>query len=276
MNFLAALISSFLITSIFTLSTTSVFNSTLLNPNYLKKQAEKTHLYDDLAQTLPAQLSGMTGGDEKQNAKDAEKIRQALTTVLTPNYLQTKLGGFLDDAHAHYTQNGPAPEINLQDFAKQAQAAGIQIPEDQFTKPFTIPDHIDSQIKLNFQREQKVRYGSYAATVILLFLLFLICVKTHSYWKLASVFFVSALLQLILYFAFSQGPIRLFEKIKPDNASSQALVAIAQKFVTSVTQDMSQKFGFVALAFLVVALIISGLSFVSAARHRLPVKQKTA
>jgi hypothetical protein len=276
MKFLAGLLSTLLIPLIFSAILGFTLSKTLLNAEYMSEKAKTSGLYTDIATIIPEQIAANSVRSE--DPKEKEKMNQLLTSVLTPGYLETKVDTFLKDFNNRYMGDGsaPIPEINLEELLVQARAQGVEVPEGDFQAKITIPTEQDAQIKAVFDKAKPAITGTVIGAVIAFLFLLLISIKIHSYWGIVWAFFVSALLQGLLFFVIKGSPVMLISYLEKSEASA-AFIPIVEKFLGSITEDISNQFGVWALVFAVATIITFGFSMVSLFRRReAPVKKSTA
>lgn len=268
MKFLSAVVASLLITVIFSAVMSFVFNRTLLNVDYLKAKADEVHLIEELKQKVPDMIASQSEGSAKEKAAQKAQVEKAIKSI----NLEGDINSYLSDLAKHYNAGGPNPELNLNDIAKQARSAGLEVPAD--VKPVSIPNQLDSQIKTVTATSQKTQTLSLVSAGILFLVLLLICLKEHSYGSMVYVCLMSALSFGVIAFLFKVEPTNFFKSFTPGDEAVQQFMPVIEKLVKSIAADLGQQFLWFTVGFGIATAVFAGFAIVSRTRRKSGVATK--
>lgn len=105
---------------------TFCLDRTVLNADYVTEQADKSGVYNDLAQSLPKQLAG--GGET------SPQMQAALERVVTPEFLQTNFDAYFHNLETAYRSNAAVPPLDLTAIIPQVEALGVQLTPQEKTQ----------------------------------------------------------------------------------------------------------------------------------------------
>ncbi len=93
-----------------------ILDGTLLNSKFLSQKAQVAGIYTDLAADLPQALAGSN-----------TDIKNVLSDVITPDYVQTKLDDYLASLEQHYRRGAEAPDLTLGDLGPAIEERGYEL-----------------------------------------------------------------------------------------------------------------------------------------------------
>jgi len=226
-----------------------VLSQTVFSPSYLHNELQHAHAYDRLASSINKQIVSSNQG----SAIPAGLLANQLQQVITPQLIQQKLDGTINQTKAYYDGNGPVPSIDLSPQANQLQATGLQLPQGtNLTKP------IEIKPLAKVKDAKKVITNTLLAVVIALIVLLAaivaIAVKRHSYKPLANIFISLAVtvglsgLSMLLVAPYTN---RWVTSVDSNNYTE-----LVRDLVHDITHDIGLRLSYIALASL--ALGIAG------------------
>ena len=117
-----------------TLATTILgfcLDQTILKPQFVTAQLDKSGVYNNLASGLSKQL--VSGGDNNADSSgNSDQVQAALERSLTPQFLQTNLDAYITNLLTSVKSGGAIPPLDLTGVIPQIQALGVQLtPADQ-------------------------------------------------------------------------------------------------------------------------------------------------
>ncbi|HSX14724.1 MAG TPA: hypothetical protein VLE72_02330 [Candidatus Saccharimonadales bacterium] len=97
-------------------------DSTILKADFVAAQADKSGVYDTLAQQLPKAIA--------DNQSDPT-LQAALTKVVTAQYLRTNIDQYLHALEQTYRQGGTVPTLDLSGIVLQVESLGVHLSAEQ-------------------------------------------------------------------------------------------------------------------------------------------------
>ncbi len=251
LKWLSHLLSSLLVASLCALIISTVLSQTLMSSHYLEGQLTKADAYNRLSVALSAQVV------QQSDAAANPLVATAVSKILTPDVLKQKINTAIDQLSLYYQGKGPAPSVDLSEFAPQVQAAGVPLPADnQLFQPIKLVP--DSGTNKTVAYPGKSFAGAHAAallsTIMLTLLLAAVSWQRRRYGALPGVaitvgVFVGA---LALILRSSVGALDHYIKF---STSSNAFAPLAHDLAKNITMDIGNRFGIIALICLVVGII---------------------
>ncbi|HSX43574.1 MAG TPA: hypothetical protein VLF59_05845 [Candidatus Saccharimonadales bacterium] len=233
---LASLLASSLVGIVLVLTLTQ----TVLNSHYLEQKLQTTNSYQRLSVALSDQLSKGIKGVSPDQAK------VVFAHILTPQVLQSKITGGLDQAQAYYQGDGPAPTIDLTDLATQAQAAGIPVPADSsIRKPITLGG--SQKTDSHATPIATIWWTSVLSTLLCAAGLILVCRRRGKWTALPNVLIASGVLLGIMALLLEIGA-HLVSDGAHFSSGSNAFSALGRDLGVLIAKDMAIRLGLWALA----------------------------
>lgn len=250
LSWLSRSVSSLLVLSLCGLVVSTVMNQTLMSKPYLEGQFSKADAYSRLSTALSKEVSQQAGVAGNPQAAGA------ISSVLTQAAIKQNVDTTLNKLTEYYQGKGPAPTIDLTQFAPQVQALGISLPGDSdLSRPVKLlPGSSTSRPAANPGRNLAVgRAALLVSSVLLTVVLLALSFARHKYTALPNVCIAVGILiaigALILHFA----PGAFNSRIKLDSTSN-AFTLLGRDIVTNILNDLARRFGFIAGGFLVVGI----------------------
>ncbi len=234
MGFISKILGSVLVLVISGVTLAFILSATLFNADYYKAKASELHLYSQLSLSIPSSLG-----------HDDPATQQALTNIVSSQYVQSKLNPFLDQLQQYYFNNGPAPTIDFSDLVAEAQRQGVTVPPNAaITKPvvFNDPTGIKQQLGwINFMKTWGLIIALALAAAIAL-----VNKGAHRFSALGKVLIVAGIWDAVIFLLLKLGP-GLVESLIKNNNQVGPLGPVMISFFSSVMRDISQDFMYVAI-----------------------------
>lgn len=219
----------------------TVLTQTVLSSEYIKGKLAATNSYSRLSVALTDQVS------QKVPAAENQQVRTTLGTILTPQVLQTKIDGVLDQSEAYYRGKGPLPVIDLTDLAAQARAAGIPIPEDSAIAT-SVPLQASERGKEYSQTFDSTRTATIVSAVALTAALLAVSWRRHKWVALPYVLIVVGVLVGIVAVAIYSVSEAVTRHITAD-ATASVFSLIGRDLVATIAADLVKNLGIIAVTF---------------------------
>lgn len=256
-SFLAPVATSLMLAACFNF----VMQQTVLNTDYIQKQIKEQQVAAELTKILPKVLAS-----QGEMEVDPQVMEQALSMVLSPEALDTKLSEAVSQLDAYLNSGADLPQLDLRDIAEQARANGIEIPEEVTDKPLVLPQDIGDHLRSAHTKSTLAQQYSLIGLIGVLLALFLVAVKTRTYKYLITVFVTSALVQLVLFIGLGFGRDMLLGMIS--DLEPKELAPLAERLATQLSSDMGTWFVRFGSVFAVISAVLIAFSVVSHFRHR--------
>jgi hypothetical protein len=224
----------------------TVLTQTVLSSEYVKGKLAATDSYGRLSVALTDEIS------QKVPVAENQQVRTKLETILTPQVLQTKIDGVLDQSESYYRGTGPLPVIDLTDLAAQAQAAGIPIPEDSAIAT-SVPLQASARGKEYSQTFDNTQTATIVGAVLLTAALLAVSWKRHKWvalpYVLIAVGVLIGLITVAIHFASGAAANHIAAEAK-----ANAFSLIGSDLLTAIATDLVRNFGIIAVVFGVVGI----------------------
>lgn len=244
LRFLAGLLTA----SLCSVIVATVLNQTILNSHYLENRITDIDGYNRLSSDISGEIAKQSG------LPNIPGTASALQGIISPDAMKQKVNGALDGLQSYYQGKGSAPTINLNDFASQAQAAGVPLghASDLF-QPVTLGPQSSgaNHPALNLGAIHAVTLLS---SVVLALVLGLLSWKWRRYVVLPNVLIsVGVIMGLIAVFAYVvQGSLSHYLTF---SSGSNVFAALARDLVQNIAQDLAHRFGIIAAVCFAVGII---------------------
>lgn len=262
-KFLAALLVSVLCGVIIT----TVMAQTLLNAHYIEGRLTAVNGYNRLSTALIQEVGQEAGvvNNPEVNAK--------LQTILTPAALKQKINTALNQLQEYYQGKAPAPTIDLNDLAAQAQAAGIPA---QQTTTLTQPIKLAGSSQTTQTKQvnvaktfDHVRLTTILTAVLLVVALLAISWERHRYGALPDVLMSVGVLMGLVALIFYLGTSLADHYIK-FSTTSNAFASLGHDLAENIARDLGRRFAIIAVACFAVGLITRILAARMRRKHTPP------
>ncbi len=262
MKILARLIALILASAVFSLASGYILSRTLLHADYVLPRAKEAKVFDAGAQLLPT----LAVPQEKRATKDGQKLHANLTTLFTPQYIETKLTLFAQQLEDHYRKGGPAPSLDLAALAVEAKAVGLDI-DPATVKPSQIPAETDQHVQASIGIAKTVQSLSLIVTIVLALILLLISIKIHDYSGIINVLVINTLLFVITWVILRYAPAPLASLIPTDMPEIKPLTDALAQMVIRLAHDISTQYMIGAIILAVVSAAFYAIATISRLRH---------
>jgi hypothetical protein len=249
-KFLASLLVSVLCGAIIT----TVMSQTLLNAQYIEGRLTAINGYSRLSAALTQEV-----GQEAGVANNPE-VDTELRGILTPAALKQKINGALNQLQEYYEGKVPAPTINLNDLASQAQAQGIPVEQTPtLTQPIMLAGGSTQTTQTKNVDVAKtfdhVRTATILTAIVLIVALLAVSWKRHRYGALPGVLMSVGVLMGIVALVFDLAP-SLADRYIKFSATSNAFTSIGRDLAENIAHDLGRRFAIIAVTSFVVGLIV--------------------
>lgn len=242
---LSKLVAALLVLAIFGAVVTVVTTNTILNSHFFEQKAAQVNAYVRLSDGISAELA-------KDSGNTSPAFTAAVQKIISPDVLQQKINGTLDQLEAYEKGNGQVPTIDLTSLVNQARAAGVPIPPNtSFDQPIQLTVNRPSQ-GLNKQVEG-LKIKSIASIAILFIILLVLTWETHRYKVLPDIAIVCGLLFGIVAIILILLPTLANDYIK-FNFSANIFASIAHDLALAVVRGIGDIFGIIAIVFLAIGI----------------------
>lgn len=263
MKVLASLIASILIVLVLSSCMTLVFSRTLLNGEYLSRELKSIEVYPRLTT-----VAGMLVAQQSKGQIPASFVENLIRKHLPEATFESRASAWLIAMETHLNKGGVAPEFALPELSPMLRDLSMNVSSATLPQTFSLPNDIDKNIVQTYQLFQQVQIWLYMLTGGLFLALFMISVKTRRYGDLVYLLMTSALLQGVLFAAFRYAPQYVIAFIPKGNVSMQPIIDSLVAILYKLLAEVSIQFAVIAAVFLVLGIIVWGLSLVSSARKK--------
>jgi len=252
-SLLSKFLASLLVSVLCGVVITTVIAQTLLSARYIEGRLTSVNGYDRLSVALTQEVSQETG------ATNSPEVKAKLQTILTPAALKQKINGALDQLQQYYEGKAPAPTINLNDLASQAQAQGIPVEQSPtLTQPIALakgsaqtPQTKNVNVAKTFDH---VRVTTILTAVLLIAALLAISWERHRYSALPDVLMCVGVLVGMVALIFYLGT-SLADRYIKFSATSNAFASLGHDLAENISRDLGRRFAIIAVACFVIGLV---------------------
>ena len=242
LKWLSKFLSGLLVLSLGGLIISAVTSQTIMSSSYLESQMDKVDAYSRLSSALSSEVSKQAG-----LAGNSQAVA-LVSSVLTPAALKQKINAALDQLTLYYQGKAAAPSIDLNGFAPQLQATGIQLPADSaLSRPIKLTrgggtNNVAAYPARSFA---DTRTAAIIASVLLTLALLTVSWQRRRYGALPGVFITVGALTGLGALALSLVP-GLFDHYVKFNTASNAFASLGRDLAEDIIRDLGRRYGIIA------------------------------
>jgi cytochrome bd-type quinol oxidase subunit 2 len=261
MRWLSRLLGAVLALALTTGAAAWVLTSTVANEQYLVRQTEQAGTAEQVAAGLLTALAPLTP------APDDTKV--ILEDAVTPGYIRDHIETLLPQLVRYYTQDGPMPELDLSGLAQRIETAGFAVPPGlagTLETPHSVTaGRLDGLLASAAQQSRQLVW--LAPLVAVVVALLIVALARQRRWKVLAGSTLGAALATAVLAGLAYLPPTLISSTLA-TSSIKSLAPAVRTLTDAVAKDQSQRLLWIAAAFGVAALVLSGVNIVVKLRHR--------
>lgn len=231
----------------------------VMNADVLSGELRKAGVMEEISSLLPEIVT--VDSEEEANPEEIEQLRQAVSDVVTVDYVGSKLTSATDSIILFIREGEPDPVIDLSDFPQRVRNAGVEV-DSELEREFANPIQINENGNLdNIASGYKV-FSNFRYIGLVLFLLIMVAewfvAERGKKLKRVSRVFLYAGLWYLLYWGLLILLPRLFGGVINSGVSNQDFDAtnLANSIIEAVQGLFSSYFLGIAIVCLVVAVFL--------------------
>lgn len=231
----------------------------VMNADVLSGELRKAGVMEEISSLLPEIVT--VDSEEEANPEEIEQLRQAVSDVVTVDYVDSKLTSATDSIILFIREGEPDPVIDLSDFPQRVRNAGVEV-DSELEREFANPIQINENGNLdNIASGYKV-FSNFRYIGLVLFLLIMVAewfvAERGKKLKRVSRVFLYAGLWYLLYWGLLILLPRLFGDVINSGVSNEDFDAtnLANSIIEAVQGLFSSYFLGIAIVCLVVAVFL--------------------